>query len=82
MKDVEVEVDEDAEARDLRRRAKEVIASATFFFFSKRFSERRVGRSLCKDTDSMRFKYLRTHKRDHHNRNAEDSRANLLYVRI
>lgn len=36
----------DEEARDLRRRAKEVIASATFFFFSKRLRERRVCRSL------------------------------------
>lgn len=47
VKDAEVEVDE--AARDLRRRAKELIASATFFFFSKRLRERRVGRSLCGD---------------------------------
>lgn len=50
VKDVEVE-EEEEEASDLRRRAKEVIASATFFFFSKRLRERRVGRSLCEDTE-------------------------------
>lgn len=86
LKDVEAEVEVDEEARDLRRRAKEAIASATFFFFSKRLRERRVGRSLCMDMHGIRSRYLWGGARQGANgpshRKAEHSRANLLYVRV